>query len=95
MKHRILNIALAAGIAATLSSAYLLDGPTDHQAEWDQAREAELAQKAADIEARTERAAAQLCIKLKGPNAGHRWTTDHRLVCTDNRGNAVLAAGYL
>ena len=95
MKHRLLNIALAAAIAATLSCAYLLDGPDDHSAERDQAEAIELAQKAADVEARMERAAAQLCVKLKGPNAGHRWTTDHRLVCTDNRGNAVLAAGYL
>ncbi len=93
MKHRLLNIALAAAIAATMSCAYLLDGPDDHSAERDQAEAIELAQKAADVEARMERAAAQLCIKLKGPNAGHRWTEDHRLVCTNNKGRYPVIAG--
>ena len=86
MKHRILNIALVVGIAAALSSAYLLDGPDDNSAEWAQAESISLAQKAAQLEARQERAAAQLCMKLKGPNAGYRWTEDQQLVCTTNKG---------
>lgn len=90
MKHRILNITLAVAIAATLSSAYLLDGPDDHRAEWDQAKALELAQKAAEVEARMERAAAQMCIRLKGPNAGYRWDENNRLVCIDNRGSVRL-----
>lgn len=93
MKHRLLNIALAVAIAATLSCAYLLDGPDDHSAERDQAEAIELAQKAADVEARMERAAAQLCVKLNGPNAGHRWTDDHRLVCTTNKGRDPIIVG--
>lgn len=90
MKHRLLNIALATAIAATLSCSYLLDGPSDHHAEWDQAKALELAQKAAEVEARLERAAAQLCVKVKGPNAGYRWEENNRLVCTDNRGSVRL-----
>ena len=86
MKHRLLNIALAIGIAATLSCAYLLDGPDDHSAERAQAEVMELQQKADEVEARMERAARQLCVKLKGPNAGHRWDENNRLVCIDNRG---------
>jgi len=93
MKHRLLNIALAVAIAATLSCAYLLDGPDDHSAEWDMAEAIELAQKAADVEVRLERAAAQLCVKLKGPNAGHRWTDDHQLVCTTNKGRDPIIVG--
>lgn len=96
MKHHILNWTLAAGIAAVLSCAYLLDGPDDHSAEWDQAAAAQMAQKAADMEARVERAAAQLCMKLKGPNAGYRWTADNQLVCTTNKGREpVIAKGML
>ena len=92
MKHSILNIALAVGIAAMLSSAYLLDGPDDHSTEWALAETISLAQKAAQLEARQERAAAQLCMKLKGPNAGYRWTGDNQLVCTTNKGrNPVVA----
>lgn len=93
MKHRLLNIAMAVAIAATLSCAYLLDGPDDHSAEWDMADAIDLAQKAADVEARIERAAAQLCVKLKGPNAGHRWTEDHQLVCTTNKGRDQIIVG--
>ena len=33
-----------------------------------------------------ERAAAQMCMKLKGPNSGYRWTQDNKLVCTTNKG---------
>lgn len=93
MNHRILNIALAVGIAATLSCSYLLDGPDDHSTEWALAESISLAQKAAQLEARQERAAAQLCMKLKGPNAGYRWTEDNQLVCATNKGrNPVVAA---
>ena len=97
MKHPILNIALALGIAATLSCAYLLDGPDDHSTEWALAESISLAQKAAQMEARQERAAAQLCMKLKGPNAGYRWTEDNQLVCTTNKGrdHVVAARGVL
>lgn len=96
MTHRILNWTLAAGIAAVLSCAYLLDGPDDHRAELDQAEAIALAQKLADVDARMERAAAQLCMKLKGPNAGYRWTADNQLVCTTNKGREpVIAKGML
>ena len=97
MKHRILNVALAAAIAATLSSAYLLDGPDDNSTEWALAESISLAQKAAQLEARQERAAAQLCMKLKGPNAAYRWTEGNQLVCTTNKGRdpVVAAKGVL
>jgi len=96
MKHRLLNIAMAVAIAATLSCAYLLDGPDDHSAERDLAESMEVAQKVAQMEARQERAAAQLCVKLKGPNAAYRWTPDNKLVCTTNKGrDPVIAGGTL
>jgi len=93
MKHRIVNIALVIGIAAALSSAYLLDGPDDHQPDWAESQALKDAQKAAQIAARIERAAAQLCIRLQGPNTGYRWTEDNQLVCTTNKGrNPVVAS---
>lgn len=97
MSYRLLNLALAIGIAAMLSCSYMLDGPEDHSTEWAQAEAISLAQKAAQLEARQDRAAAHLCIELKGPNAGYRWTEDHHLVCTTNKGRdpVVAAKGVL
>lgn len=96
MKRPLLNIVLSVAAAALLSCSFHLDGPDDHSAERDQAEAIELAQKADDVEARMERAADQVCVKLKGPNAGHRWTEEHRLVCTTNKGrDPVIAVGTL
>ncbi len=97
MKDHLINGTIAAGIATVLSCAYLLDGPDDDSTEWALAESISLAQKAAQLEARQERAAAQLCMKLKGPNAGYRWTEDHQLVCTTNKGRdpVVAAKGVL
>ncbi len=84
--HRLANIALAAaaaaGFAALLSTGHLLDDNSD---EWQQSTALADAQKAAQVAARTERAAAQLCVRIKGPNAGYRWTDSGDLVCTDHR----------
>ncbi len=93
--HRALNIAaallLAAVIAATLATSHLLDAD-DHRAEWAESSALADAQKAAQRDARQERAAAELCMKLKGPNAAHAWTEDGQLVCRDNRGHSVAVA---
>ncbi len=93
--HRTLNIAaallLAAVIAATLATSHLLDAD-DHRAEWAESSALSDAQKQAQREARRERAYAELCVKLKGPNAGYMWSVDNTLVCTDNRGRSVRVA---
>lgn len=94
--HRALNISLAVAsalvIAAMLSAAHLLDGPDDAQAERDQASALLDAQRHAQREARQERAAAQLCARLRG-EAGYRWTDAGELVCLDRqgRGHVVVA----
>jgi len=84
--HRALNIALtgatAVGIAAILLAGPVLD---DHRAEWNHSTALADAQKAARTEQLRERAAAQLCIKLRGAGAGYRWTDDGDLVCHDHR----------
>ncbi len=94
--HRAINLAaailLASVIAAALATSHLLDGPDNHRAEWAESTALADAQKAAQRATRQERAAAQLCMKLKGPNAAHAWTEDGQLVCRDNRGNSVAVA---
>lgn len=74
------GVILAVVLATILALSFRLDG---RSAEWDEAATLELAQKAAQLAARQERAAAQLCKKLKGPNGAHRWTVDNELVCFD------------
>ena len=65
MNHAI-NWTLAVAVAAVLSTAYLLDGPSDHQAAMDAAADAKATQREQAQQARFERAAQAMC----GENAG-------------------------
>ena len=91
--HRAVNFGLTAGLAvafaAILGSSHLLD---DNSAEWAQSTALRDAQQQAQAEARRERAAAQLCVRLRGPNAAHRWTPDGELVCSHNKGQGAVSA---
>jgi hypothetical protein len=91
-RHRLTNIALSLGLAvalaAILGSSHLLD---DNSAEWAQSTALRDAQQQAQAEARRERAAQQLCVRLRGPNAAHRWTPDGELVCSHNKGQGAVS----
>ena len=67
MNHAI-NWTLAALTALILSTAYLLDGPSDHQAAIDAAADAKATQREQAAMARFEKAAQAMC----GENSG--WT---------------------
>lgn len=84
--HRITNTAIGLLILIG-ASAILLSGPVldDHAGEWPQSTALADAQRAARSEYLRERAAAQLCVKLRGPGTAYRWTDDGDLVCTDHR----------
>ena len=84
--HRAINIALTAGLTAALA-AILVTGPAldNHADEWAASQALADAQKAARSEKLRERAAAQLCVKLRGPGTAYRWTDDGDLVCHDHR----------
>ena len=94
--HRLINIALTAAltaaIATILSTGHLLD---DHSAEWNHSTALRDAQQQAQANARRERAAQQLCVKLHGPGVTAAWDADDRLVCSARRGPArtVVAKG--
>mgnify|MGYP003424465607 FL=1 len=94
-RHRAINIALTTALvvamASILSTGHLLDDNSD---EWAQSSALADAEKAARSEQLRERAAAQLCIKMRGPGAGYRWTDDGDLVCHDHRNGrqAVVVA---
>jgi hypothetical protein len=67
MNH-LINWTLAVATALVLSTAYLLDGPSDHQAAIDAASDAKATQREQAQQARFEKAAQAMC----GDNAG--WT---------------------
>lgn len=94
-RHRIANLALTGALFLSMA-AVLLGGPVldDNSDEWAQSSALADAEKAARSEQLRERAAAQLCIKMRGPGAGYRWTDDGDLVCHDHRNgrSAVVVA---
>lgn len=98
--HRLANAAMTAAIvvtmAATLSTAHLLDHQPDRRAEQAESSALADAQKAAERQARKERAAQHDCTQAHGPQAAARWLDDAQYICTDRFGRtAVTVAGGL
>jgi hypothetical protein len=88
--HRLINWSLAALTALIMSSAYLLDGPTDLQAAADAAASVRYAERQAQAQERFERAAQQAC----GENAGWQLRADGGVQCLTKRGHkTVVLAG--
>jgi hypothetical protein len=82
MNHAI-NWGLAALTALVLSTAYLLDGPSDHQAAIDAAADAKATQREQAALARFEKAAQQMC----GDNAGWKLLENGAVQCFTKRGH--------
>ena len=81
MNHAI-NWGLAALTALVLSTAYLLDGPSDHQASMDAAADAKATQAEQRAQARFEKAAQQMC----GENSGWTKLENGSVQCFTKRG---------
>jgi hypothetical protein len=82
MNHAI-NWTLAALAALVLSTAYLLDGPSDHQAAIDAAADAKATQREQAQQARFEKAAQQMC----GENSGWTQLENGAVQCFTKRGH--------
>jgi hypothetical protein len=82
MNHAI-NWTLAALAALVLSTAYLLDGPSDHQAAIDAAADAKATQTEQKAQARFEKAAQQMC----GENSGWTQLENGSVQCFTKRGH--------
>jgi hypothetical protein len=82
MNHAI-NWMLAVAVAVVLSTAYLLDGPSDHQAAMDAAADAKATQREQAALARFEKAAQQMC----GDNAGWTQLENGSVQCFTKRGH--------
>jgi len=78
-----INWLLAGLTALVLSTAYLLDGPSDHQAQIDAEASVRLAQRQARLDASFERAARAVC----GENAGWQTLPNGSLQCLTKRGH--------
>ena len=81
MNHAI-NWTLAVAVAAVLSTAYLLDGPSDHQAAMDAEADAKATQAEQRAQARFEKAAQQMC----GDNAGWKLLENGSVQCFTKTG---------
>ena len=81
----IINWTLAVAIALVLSTAYLLDGPSDHQAAIDAAADAKATQREQAALARFEKAAQQMC----GENSGWTKLDNGSVQCFTKRGHAT------
>ena len=81
--NQIINWTLAVAMAAVLSTAYLLDGPSDHQAAMDAAADAKATQREQRAQARFEKAAQAMC----GENAGWTKLDNGAVQCFTKRGH--------
>ncbi len=97
-RHRFINIsltlALAAAMAAILSTGHHLD---DHSADWPESTALQDAQRQTQADARRERADQLVCIEVAGPGSVPARDADDRLVCRARKGGAktVVAGGAL
>jgi hypothetical protein len=82
MNH-VINWGLAALTALVLSTAYLLDGPSDHQAAIDAAADAKATQREQAALARFEKAAQAMC----GENSGWTQLANGSVQCLTKRGH--------
>lgn len=90
--HTLINWLLTAALALTLAAAHQLDGPSDHQAEWDQSEALKELQASAANTTRREAAAQALCHDARGPNSQARFTPEGHLVCTTRRTTTNMAS---
>lgn len=81
--NQIINWTMAVAVAAVLSTAYLLDGPSDHQAALDAAADVKATQREQAALARFEKAAQQMC----GDNAGWTRLENGAVQCFTKRGH--------
>jgi hypothetical protein len=80
--------AVTALVALGMSSAYLLDGPSELQAAIDTAAAARQAQQQAQAQARFDRAAQAVC----GPNSGWQLRADGAVQCLTKSGHKTITA---
>ena len=81
--NQIINWTLAVAVSLALSTAYLLDGPSDHQAAIDAAADAKATQAEQRAQARFEKAAQAMC----GENAGWTKLENGTVQCFTKRGH--------
>ena len=81
--NNIINWTMAVAVSLALSTAYLLDGPSDVQAAIDAAADAKATQAEQRAQVRFERAAQQMC----GDNAGWAKLDNGSVQCFTKRGH--------
>jgi hypothetical protein len=83
--NQIINWTMAIAVSLVLSTAYLLDGPSDHQAAQDASADSQATQREQAALARFEKAAQAMC----GDNAGWAKLENGAVQCFTKRGHAT------
>jgi hypothetical protein len=79
--------------ALALGSSHLLDGPDELESQRLYQQELNDAKRMAAEEARVERAATEICVRLNGPGYTHRWTSEGQLRCVNTKGVPAAQLG--
>jgi len=80
-------------LALALAGSHLLDGPDDIETARLYQQEIQSAPQMASEEARVERAATELCIRLNGIGYVHRWSEQGQLRCVATDGTPAKQLG--
>lgn len=88
MSARLSTWLAACAIALLLGASHLLDGPTDHHAEWAQAQDLQDAIKTEAASARFDKAARAIC----GENAAWIDLGSGSIQCATKRGHKTMVA---
>jgi hypothetical protein len=80
-------------IALALGISHLLDGPDEVDSQRLYQQELTDATRIAAEEARIERAATEICVRLNGPGFTHRWTNEGQLRCVNTKGVPAAQLG--
>jgi hypothetical protein len=80
-------------ISLALGCSHLLDGPDEIESQRLYQQELDDAKRMAAEEARVERAATEICVRLNGPGYTHRWTSEGQLRCVNTKGIPAAQLG--
>lgn len=80
-------------LALALGCSHLLDGPDEVDSQRMYQQELNDATRMAADEARVERAATEICVRLNGPGYTHRWTSEGQLRCINTKGVPATQLG--
>lgn len=93
MSQTAINWMWATLLAVVLATSHMLDSNEEIETARLYQQEIDNAPRMAAEEARVERAATELCVRLNGPGFSHRWTDQGQLRCVATDGTPAKQLG--